>query len=79
MKGMWDHLPKEIRSKTKPRIEEFELALTRLNLDACLTLPGAKPTEELAEALKYMSRLHKSDEEIEIENSRIPAAVYELE
>ena len=75
---MWDQLPKEIRSKTKPRIEEFELALTRLNLDACPTLPGAKPTEELAEALKYVSRLHKSDE-IKIENSRIPAVVYELE
>ena len=76
---MWDQLPKEIRSKTKPRIEEFELALTHLNLDACPTLPGAKPTEELAEALKYVSRLHKSDEEIEIENSHILAAVYELE
>ena len=76
---MWDQLPKEIRSKTKPRIEEFELAPTCLNLDAFPTLPGAKPTEELAEALKYMSRLHKSDEEIEIENSCIPAAVYELE
>ena len=63
----------------KPRIEEFELALTRLNLDACPTLPGAKPTEELAKALKYVSRLHKSDEEIEIENSCILAAVYELE
>ena len=50
-----------------------------LNLDACPTLPGAKPTEELAEALKYVSRLHKSDEEIEIKNSRIPAAVYKLE
>ena len=79
MKGMWDQLPKEIHSKTKPRIEEFELAPTRLNLDACPTLPGAKPTKEFAEALKYMSRLHKSDEEIKIENSRILAAVYELE
>jgi hypothetical protein len=29
--------------------------------------------------LKYVSRLHKSDEEIEIEDSRILAAVYELE
>jgi hypothetical protein len=29
--------------------------------------------------LKYMSWLHKSDEEIEIKNSRIPAMVYELE
>jgi hypothetical protein len=76
---MWDQLPKEIRSKTKPRIEEFELASTRLNLDSCPTLPGAKATEELAEALKYVSRLHKSDEEIKIEDSRIPAAVYELE
>ena len=76
---MWDQLPKEIRSKTRPKMEEFELAPTRLNLDACPTLPGAKPTEELAEALKYVSRLHKSDGEIEIENSRIPAAVYELE
>ena len=76
---MWDQLPKEIHSKTKPRIEEFELALTRLNLDACPTLPGAKPTEELAEALKYVSRLHKSDEETKNKNSRIPAAVYELE
>ena len=65
--------------KTKPRIEEFELALTRLNLDACPTLPRAKPTEELAEALKYVSQLHKSDEEIKIENGRIPATVYELE
>ena len=46
---------KEVRSKTKPRIEEFELALTRLNLDAYPTLPGAKPTKELAEALKYVS------------------------
>ena len=55
MKGMWDQLPKEIRSKTKPRIEEFELAPTCLNLDACPTLPGAKPTEELAETLKYVS------------------------
>jgi hypothetical protein len=55
MKGMWDQLPKEIRSKTKPRIEEFKLAPTRLNLDACPTLPGAKATEELAEALKYVS------------------------
>jgi hypothetical protein len=79
MKGMWDQLPKEIRSKTKPRIEEFELSPTHLNLDACRTLPRAKATEELAEALKYVSRLHKSDEEIEIEDSRIPAAVYELE
>jgi hypothetical protein len=79
MKGMWDQLPKETRSKTKPRIEEFELALTRLNLDACPTLPRAKPIEELAEALKYVSRLHKSDKEIEIKNSHIPAAVYELE
>ena len=76
---MWDQLPKEIRSKMKPRIEEFELALTRLNLDACPTLLGAKPTKELTKALKYVSRLHKSDEEIEIENSRIPATVYELE
>ena len=76
---MWDQLPKEIRSKTKPRIEEFELAPTHLNLDACPTLPGAKPTEELIEALKYVSWLHKSDEEIEIENSRILAVVYELE
>ena len=76
---MWDQLPKEVRSKTKPRIEEFELALTRLNLDTYPTLPGAKPTEELAEALKYVSRLYKLDEEIEIKNSRIPAAVYELE
>ena len=76
---MWDQLPKEIHSKMKPRIEEFELAPTRLKLDTCPTLPGAKPTKELAEALKYMSRLHKFDEEIEIENSRIPAAVYELE
>ena len=79
MKGMWDQLPKEIHSKTKPRIEEFELAPTHLNLDACPTLPGAKPTEELTEALKYVSRLHKSDEEIEVENSRILAMVYELE
>jgi hypothetical protein len=79
MKGMWDQLSKEVRSKTKPMIGEFELAPTRLNLDACPTLPGAKPTEELAKALKYVSRLHKSDAEIEIENSRIPAAVYELE
>ena len=55
MKGMWDQLPKEICSKTKPRIEEFELAPTCLNLDARPTLPGAKPTEELAEALKYVS------------------------
>jgi hypothetical protein len=55
MKGMWDQLPKKIRSKTKPRIEEFKLALTRLNLDACPTLSGAKATEELAEALKYVS------------------------
>jgi hypothetical protein len=55
MKGMWDQLPKEIDSKTKPRIQEFELALTRLNLDACPTLPRAEPTEELAKALKYMS------------------------
>ena len=70
---------KEIHSKTKPRIEEFKLAPTHLNLDACPTLLGAKPTEELIEALKYVFRLHKSDEEIEIENSRIPAAVYELE
>ena len=76
---MWDQLPKEIRSKTKPRVEEFELAPTHLNLDAYPTLPGAKPTEDLAEALKYVSQLHKSDEEIEIENSHIPAAVYELE
>ena len=76
---MWDQLPEEIRSKTKPRIEEFELALTRLNLDACPTLPRDKPIEELAEALKYVSRLHKFDEEIEIVNSRIPAVVYELE
>ena len=76
---MWDQLPKEIRSKTKPRIEEFELAPTRLNLDACPTLPGVKPIEELAKALKYVSRLHKSDEEIKIENSRILAVVYELE
>jgi hypothetical protein len=29
--------------------------------------------------LKYVSRLHKSDEEIKIEDSRILAAVYELE
>jgi hypothetical protein len=79
MKGMWDQLPKEIRSKMKPRIEEFELAPTRLNLDACPTLPRAKPTKEPAEALKYVSRLHKSDEEIEIENSCILATVYELE
>jgi hypothetical protein len=79
MKGIWDQLPKEIHSKTKPRIKEFELAPTRLNLDAYPTLPGAKPTEELSEALKYVSRLHKSDEEIEIENTRILAAVYELE
>ena len=76
---MWDQLPKEIRSKTKPWIEEFELAPTRLNLDACPTLPRAKPTEEPAEALKYVSQLQKSNEEIEIENSHIPAAVYELE
>ena len=79
MKGMWDQLPKEIRSKTKPRIEEFELAPTHLNLDTCATLHGAKPTKELAEALKYVSQLHKSDEENEIENSCIPATVYELE
>ena len=39
----------------KPRIEEFELALTCLNLDAYPTLPGAKPIEEFAEALKYVS------------------------
>ena len=76
---MWDQLPKEIHSKTKPRIEEFEQAPTHLNLDACPTLPRAKPTEDLAEALKYVSRLHKLDEEIEIENSCILAAVYELE
>ena len=76
---MWDQLPKEIHSKMKPRIEEFELAPTLLNLDACPTLPGAKPTEELTEALKYVSRLHNSNEEIEIENSRIPVTVYELE
>ena len=76
---MWDQLPKEIHSKTRPMIEEFELAPTHLNLDAYPTLPGAKPTEELAEALKYVYQLHKSDEEIEIENSRIPAVVYELE
>ena len=76
---MWDQLPKEIHIKTKHRIEEFELAPTRLNLDAYPTLPGAKPTEELTEALKYVSQLHKSNEEIEIENSCIPAAVYELE
>jgi hypothetical protein len=55
MKGMWDQLTKEIHSKTKPRIEEFELALTHLNLDAYPTLPRAKPTEELTEALKYVS------------------------
>ena len=76
---MWDQLPKEVRSKTKPRIEEFKLAPNRLNLDTCPTLPGVKPTKELAEALKYVSRLHKSDEEIKIENSRILAVVYELE
>ena len=52
---MWDQLPKEIRSKMKPRIEEFELALTHLNLDAFPTLPGVKPTKELTEALKYVS------------------------
>ena len=76
---MWDQLPKEVRSKMKPRIEEFELASTHLNLDAYPTLLGAKPTEELTEALKYVSQLHKSDEEIEIENSRILVMVYELE
>ena len=79
MKGMWDQLPKEIRSKTKPRIEEFGLAPTCINLDTYPTLPRAKTTEELIEALKYVSWLHKSDEEIKIENSRIPAVVYELE
>jgi hypothetical protein len=79
MKGMWDQLPKEIHNKTKPRIGEFELALTCLNLDACPTLPRAKATKEQAEALKYVSQLHKSDEEIEIEDSRILAVVYELE
>ena len=41
---MWDQLPKEIRSKTKPRIDEFELALTRLNLDAYPTLPYLEPS-----------------------------------
>ena len=55
MKGMWDQLPKEIHSKTKPRIEEFELAPTHLHLDTCPTLPRAKPTKELAKALKYVS------------------------
>ena len=55
MKGMWDQLPKEIHSKMRPMMEEFELAPTHLNLDACPTLPGAKPTEELAEALKCVS------------------------
>jgi hypothetical protein len=55
MKGMWDQLPKEVHNKMKPRIEEFELAPTHLNLDAYPTLPRAKPTEELAEALKYIS------------------------
>jgi hypothetical protein len=55
MKGMWDQLPKEVHSKTRPTIEEFELAPTRLNLDAYPTLLGAKPTQELAEALKYVS------------------------
>jgi hypothetical protein len=63
----------------RPTIEEFELAPTRLNLDAYPTLLGAKPTQELAEALKYVSRHHKSNKEIEIRNSRIPAVVYELE
>jgi hypothetical protein len=76
MKELWKQLPREVRRQMGPRVEEFNIPPTRLNLTACPTFGMIEPTEELAEALAYVGRLHKSNDVIEAEDNRIPTAVF---
>lgn len=72
-------LPKERRRDALPKAEKFVVAESRLNINACPTLDTPPLTEEYAEALLYVSHLHKTDDQLRAENNRIPSAVFNQE
>ena len=66
-------LPPE--SRKRPRKESFCVEPTKLNLKACLseTYLEAPKTEELEEALAYISRMHRTNAELrEMDGSTSP-------
>ena len=64
-KEMQESLPPETHKK--PRKETFRIEPTRLNLAACSSedYPEVEKTQELEEALEYISRLHCIDVELQ--------------
>jgi hypothetical protein len=49
------------------RVEKFGIGPYHLNLSACASsdLPQPKPTPQLEEAIAYVARLRKTDEELQ--------------
>ena len=64
-KEMQESLPPETHKK--PRKETFRIEPTRLNLAACSSedYPEVEKTQELEEALEYISILHRPDAELQ--------------
>ena len=62
---MQKFLPPE--SRKRPRKESFRVEPTKLNLKACLSedYPEAPKTEQLEEALEYISRMYRTDLELQ--------------
>ena len=54
-------------SRKRPRKESFWVEPTKLNLKACPSkdYPKASKTEQLEEALEYISRMHRTDVELQ--------------
>ena len=54
------------KSRKRPRKESFRVEPTKLNLKACPSedYPKALKTEQLEEALEYISRMHLTDAEL---------------
>ena len=72
-KEMQESLPPE--SCKRPHKESFRIEPTRLNLSVCLSkdYPKVEQTQELAVALEYVARMHRSDTELcEIYRSSTP-------
>jgi hypothetical protein len=55
------------KSRKKPHKESFHVESTKLNLKACPSedYPKALKTEQLEEALAYISRMHRTDAELQ--------------
>ena len=62
---MQKFLPPE--SRKRPRKVSFRVEPTKLNLKACPSedYPEAPKTEQLEEALEYISRMHRTDVELQ--------------